>query len=112
MTPWGTHYGTKVLEAVAEKGECRNVSCNLTWTGGTANTPLQVDISMACVTAFALDMYMSNAMLQPSASDGKVEDAAAGSQDTVESAEPAPACSEAVTIHAIRGGVPGLHLDL
>ena len=22
----GTHYGTKVLEAVAEKGECRNVS--------------------------------------------------------------------------------------
>ena len=44
-----------------------------------------------------MDMYMSNAMLQPSASDGKLEDAAAGSQDAVESAEPALAFSESVT---------------
>ena len=42
-------------------------------------------------------MYMSNAMLQPSASDGKLEDAAAGSQDAVESAEPAIAFPESVT---------------
>ena len=103
----GWHYGPKILEVIASKGEVRNVTCNLTWTGATANTPLQADITLAVVTAFAMDMYMSNAMLQPSASDGKVEDAAAGSQDTVESAEPAPACSEAVTIHAIRGVCQG-----
>ena len=93
----GWHYGPKILEVIVSKGEVRNVTCNLTWTGGTANTPLQLDISMACVTAFALDMYMSNAMLQPSASDGKEADAAAGSQDAVESAEPALAFSESVT---------------
>ena len=93
----GAHYGPKLLEVIALKGEVRNVTCNLTWTGGTANTPLQADITMALVTAFAMDMYMSNAMLQPSASDGKLEDAAAGSQDAVESAEPAIALSESVT---------------
>eukprot|EP00974_Lingulodinium_polyedra_P066692 6455859-Lingulodinium_polyedra.AAC.1 len=61
----GTHYGpAKVLEVIALKGEVRNVTCNLTWTGGAANTPLQADITMALVTAFAMDMYMSNAMLQ------------------------------------------------
>ena len=92
----GSHYAPKVLEVIALKGEVRNVTCNLTWTGGTANTPLQADITIALVTAFAMDMYMSNAMLQPSASDGKLEDAAAGSQDAVESAEPAIA-SESVT---------------
>ena len=27
----GTHYGSKVLEVIARKGEVRNVSCNLTW---------------------------------------------------------------------------------
>ena len=26
----GTHYGTKVLEVIASKGEVRNVTCNLT----------------------------------------------------------------------------------
>ena len=93
----GSHYGAKILEVIALKGEVRNVTCNLTWTGGTANTPLQADITIALVTAFAMDMYMSNAMLQPSASDGKLEDAAGGSQDAVESAEPAIALSESVT---------------
>ena len=96
----GAHYGPKVLEVIALKGEVRNVTCNLTWTGGTANTPLQADITMALVTAFTMDMYMCNAMLQPSASDGKLEDAAAGSQDAVESAEPAIALSESVTKNA------------
>ena len=68
----GSHYGaTKILEVIALKGEVRNVTCKLTWTGGTANTPLQDDITIALVTAFAMDMYMSNAMIQPSASYGK-----------------------------------------
>ena len=93
----GSHYGPKVLEVIASKGQVRNVTCNLTWTGGTANTPLQKDITLAVVTAFAMDTYMSNAMLQPSASDGKLEDAAGNSQDAVESAEPAIALSESVT---------------
>ena len=93
----GIHYGNKVLEVIASKGEVRNVTCNLTWTGGTANTPLQADITIALVTMFAMDMFMSNAMLQPSASDGKPEDGAAGSQGSVESAEPATALSESVT---------------
>ena len=74
----GSQYGTKVLETIASKGEVRNVTCNLAWTGGTANTPLQADSTIAVVEAFAMDMYMSNAMLQPSASDGKLEGAAAG----------------------------------
>ena len=93
----GSHYGPKVLEVIASKGQVRNVTCNLTWTGGTANTPLQADITIELVASFAMDMYMSNAVLQPSASDGKLEDAAAGSQDAVESAEPALAFSESVT---------------
>ena len=63
----------------------------------TANTPLQADITMALVTAFAMDMYMPNAMLQPSASDGKQEDAAAGSQEAVESPEQAIAFSDTVS---------------
>ena len=37
----GSHYGPKILEVIASKGEVRNVTCNLTWTGGPANTPLQ-----------------------------------------------------------------------
>ena len=92
-----SHYGHKLFEVIASKGEVRNVTCNLTWTSATANTPLQADITIELVTAFAMDMYMSNAVLQPSASDGKLEDAAAGSQDAVESAEPALAFSESVT---------------
>ena len=92
----GVHYGPKILDIIASKGEVRNVTCNLTWTGATANTPLQADITIALVTAFAMDMFMSNAMLQPSASDGKPEDGAAGSQDAVESAEPATALSQSV----------------
>ena len=93
----GSHYGPKVLEVIASKGEVRNVACNLAWTGATANTPLQVDITMALVTALAMDMYMSNAVLQPSASDGKPEDGAPGSQGSVESAEPSTAVSEIVS---------------
>ena len=93
----GSYYGHKLLETIASKGEVRNVTCNLTWTSGTANTILQQDITLELVTSFAMDMYMSNAVLQPSASDGKLEDAAAGSQDAVESAEPALAFSESVT---------------
>ena len=94
----GSHYGPKVLEVIALKGEVRNVTCNLTWTGGTANTPLQADITMALVTAFAMDMYMSNAMLQPSASDGKPEDTAPGSQEAEDAApEPVVAFSDTVT---------------
>ena len=95
--PWACTMAPKILDIIASKGEVRNVTCTLTWTGGTANTPLQADITMALVTAFAMDMYMSNAMLQPSASDGKPEDGAAGSQGSVESAEPATALSESVT---------------
>ena len=93
----GTHYGAQMLEVIPQKEEVRNVTCNLTWTGGTANTPLQADITIELVTAFAMDMYMSNAMLQPSASDGNQEEGAAGSQDAVESAEPALAFLESVT---------------
>ena len=93
---WGRTMAPQILEVIALKGEVRNVTCNLTWTGGAANTILQADITMALVTAFALDMYMSNAMLQPSASDGKQEDAAAGSQEAVESPEPAIAFSATV----------------
>ena len=93
----GSHYGSKVLEHIARKGEVRNVACNLTWTGGADNTPLQADITMEVVTAFALDMYMSNAMLQPSASDGNVEDTAGASQGSNEAAEQVLAFSESVT---------------
>ena len=93
----GSHYGSKLMEVAALKGEVRNVTCNLTWTGATANTILQADITMSLVTAFALDMYMSNAMLQPSASDGKLGETAGGSQETGESAEAALVFSEAVT---------------
>ena len=35
----GTHYGRKVFDAIASKGEVRNVTCNLAWTSPTANTP-------------------------------------------------------------------------
>ena len=35
----GAHYGPKILDIIASKGEVRNVNCNLTWTGATANTP-------------------------------------------------------------------------
>ena len=37
----GGHVGKKVLTKCAEKGECRNVSCNLCWTDPTENTPMQ-----------------------------------------------------------------------
>ena len=90
----GSHYGPKILEVIVSKGEVRNVTCNLTWTSGTANTILQKDITLELVTSFAMDMDMSNAVLQPSASDGKVEDAAA---DAVESPEPAISFSESLT---------------
>ena len=65
--------------------------------GRDCHHALQADITIALVTTLAMDMYMSNAMLQPSASDGEREDAAAGSQDAVESAEPAIALSASVT---------------
>ena len=58
---------------------------------------MQADITIEVVTVFAMDMYMSNAVLQPSASDGKLEDAAGGSEETVESAEAALVFSEAAT---------------
>ena len=61
----GTHYGSKVLDAISEMRPIRNVTCNLAWTSPTANTPLQTDISKEVVEAFALDMFMSNATLQP-----------------------------------------------
>ena len=49
----GTHYGSKVLEAISEVRPIRNVTCNLAWTNPTANTPLQTEISKEVVEALA-----------------------------------------------------------
>ena len=78
---------------IASKGEVRNVTCNLTWASPTANTRLQENITLELVQSFAMDMYMSNDVLQPSASVDKVEDAAA---DDVESPEPAMSARESL----------------
>ena len=78
---------------IASKGEVRNVTCNLAWTSPTANTRLQENITLELVQSFAMDMYMSNDVLQPSASVDKVEDAAA---DDVESPEPAMSARESL----------------
>ena len=49
-TATGTHYGKKVLDAAFEKGECRNVTCNLAWTPPVENTPAQKDLSLDVVS--------------------------------------------------------------
>ncbi|CAK0858880.1 unnamed protein product, partial [Prorocentrum cordatum] len=54
----GTHYGKKVFECLATKGEVRNVSCNLCWTNPSANSALQQDIALELVENFAADMYL------------------------------------------------------
>ena len=54
----GGHVGKKVLTKCAEKGECRNVSCNLCWTDPTENTPMQEAISFEAVAMWTLDTYM------------------------------------------------------
>ena len=54
----GGHYGKKVLTKCAEKGQCRNISCNLAWTDPTDNTPMQENISYEAVAMWALDTYV------------------------------------------------------
>ena len=64
-TATGTHYGEQVDQALAEKKEVRNFSCNLAFTDPTANTVLQKDISFATVERFALDMFVDTVSVTP-----------------------------------------------
>ena len=54
----GTHYGKKVITAAFEKGECRNIACNLAWTPPVENTPAQKDLSLDVVSRWVLDTYV------------------------------------------------------
>lgn len=57
-TATGTHYGKKVIAAAFEKGECRNIACNLAWTPPVENTPTQKDLSLDVVARWVLDTYV------------------------------------------------------
>ena len=61
----GTHYGEKVYQLLPEKGEIRNVTCNLTFTDPIENTMLQKTISFATVERFAIDMFIDTASVTP-----------------------------------------------
>ena len=83
----GTHHGANLLDLITAERPIRNVTCNLAWTDPTGNTPLQTDISKELVEAFALDMYMSNEMLQPdptSEDPVDAEEAGAGFREIVQ----------------------------
>ena len=54
----GVHFGSKILEKANSTGECRNVTCNLPWTGPTANSPIGGDISFDLVAAWTQDHYL------------------------------------------------------
>ena len=54
----GIHFGTKVLTAASEKGECRNVCSSLAWTPPTENTPAQKDLSLEVVSRWVLDTFV------------------------------------------------------
>ena len=75
----GTHYGDKIYQILPEKGEIRNVTCNLTFTDPIENTMLQKTISYATVERFAIDMYID---IQNSATPGDDEVAASAATDT------------------------------
>ena len=55
----GGSFGDGVFVKLKLAGECRNVSCNLTWTGPVDNTNLQKDISYDDVSAFAADFFVT-----------------------------------------------------
>ena len=81
----GTHYGACVYAHIKNKGEIRNVTCNLAWTNPTANTVLQKDITCETVERMALDLFVD-----VTATDGvaaSAADGAAGAADEGEGAE-------------------------
>ena len=76
-TATGVHYGDKVLTAAASKGEYRNVTCNLAWTGPANNTELQADISYDAVRAWCLDFYTDTTVQTDTAASANQQEVAA-----------------------------------